>query len=203
MKPCQPPVSVYKRLLCQVISVLLVWQPVAPSVAAALTPTSGATTDTSASGVPVLNIATPNGAGVSHNTFTDYNVGPQGLILNNATGQLNRTQLAGIIQNNPHLTAGHEATAIINEVTGGNRSQLQGYTEVAGKAANVMVANPYGITCSGCGFINTPQVTLTTGKPQFGADGSLVAVETTKGSITVEHIFCFKFATTAGITIIS
>lgn len=186
MKPCQPPVSVYKRLLCQVISVLLVWQPVAPSVAAALTPTSGATTDTSASGVPVLNIATPNGAGVSHNTFTDYNVGPQGLILNNATGQLNRTQLAGIIQNNPHLTAGHEATAIINEVTGGNRSQLQGYTEVAGKAANVMVANPYGITCSGCGFINTPQVTLTTGKPQFGADGSLVAVETTKGSITVE-----------------
>jgi len=30
------------------------------------------------------------------------------------------------------------------------------------------VANPYGITCNGCGFINTPNVTLTTGKPMVG-----------------------------------
>ncbi|WP_198600883.1 hemagglutinin repeat-containing protein, partial [Escherichia coli] len=120
-----------------------------------------------------------------HNRFTDYNVGKEGLILNNATGKLNPTQLGGLIQNNPNLKAGGEAKGIINEVTGGNRSLLQGYTEVAGKAANVMVANPYGITCDGCGFINTPHATLTTGKPVMNADGSLQALEVTEGSITI------------------
>ncbi|ELH6396971.1 hemagglutinin repeat-containing protein, partial [Escherichia coli] len=108
-----------------------------------------------------------------------------GLILNNATGKLNPTQLGGLIQNNPNLKAGGEAKGIINEVTGGNRSLLQGYTEVAGKAANVMVANPYGITCDGCGFINTPHATLTTGRPVMNADGSLQALEVTEGSITI------------------
>ncbi|EES9101517.1 filamentous hemagglutinin N-terminal domain-containing protein, partial [Escherichia coli] len=124
-------------------------------------------------------------AGISHNRFTDYNVGKEGLILNNATGKLNPTQLGGLIQNNPNLKAGGEAKGIINEVTGGNRSLLQGYTEVAGKAANVMVANPYGITCDGCGFINTPHATLTTGRPVMNADGSLQALEVTEGSITI------------------
>ncbi|EHM9077973.1 contact-dependent inhibition toxin CdiA, partial [Escherichia coli] len=65
------------------------------------------------------------------------------------------------------------------------RSLLQGYTEVAGKAANVIVANPYGITCDGCGFINTPHATLTTGRPVMNADGSLQALEVTEGSITI------------------
>ncbi|MFS6882909.1 contact-dependent inhibition toxin CdiA, partial [Escherichia coli] len=150
-----------------------------------ITPQNGAGMDKAANGVPVVNIATPDGAGISHNRFTDYNVGKEGLILNNATGKLNPTQLGGLIQNNPNLKAGGEAKGIINEVTGGNRSLLQGYTEVAGKAANVIVANPYGITCDGCGFINTPHATLTTGRPVMNADGSLQALEVTEGSITI------------------
>ncbi|EPG1846283.1 contact-dependent inhibition effector tRNA nuclease [Escherichia coli] len=181
----QPPVRFTYRLLSYLISTIIAGQPLLPAVRAVITPQNGAGMDKAANGVPVVNIATPNGAGISHNRFTDYNVGKEGLILNNATGKLNPTQLGGLIQNNPNLKAGGEAKGIINEVTGGNRSLLQGYTEVAGKAANVMVANPYGITCDGCGFINTPHATLTTGRPVMNADGSLQALEVTEGSITI------------------
>ncbi|EOP5823102.1 contact-dependent inhibition toxin CdiA [Escherichia coli] len=181
----QPPVRFPYRLLSYLISTIIAGQPLLPAVGAVITPQNGAGMDKAANGVPVVNIATPNGAGISHNRFTDYNVGKEGLILNNATGKLNPTQLGGLIQNNPNLKAGGEAKGIINEVTGGNRSLLQGYTEVAGKAANVMVANPYGITCDGCGFINTPRATLTTGRPVMNADGSLQALEVTEGSITI------------------
>ncbi|MDN0729350.1 contact-dependent inhibition toxin CdiA [Escherichia coli] len=181
----QPPVHFTYRLLSYLVSAIIAGQPLLPAVGAVITPQNGAGMDKAANGVPVVNIATPDGAGISHNRFTDYNVGKEGLILNNATGKLNPTQLGGLIQNNPNLKAGGEAKGIINEVTGGNRSLLQGYTEVAGKAANVMVANPYGITCDGCGFINTPHATLTTGRPVMNADGSLQALEVTEGSITI------------------
>lgn len=135
-------------------------------------------------GVPVVNIATPNAKGLSHNRFNEYNVGQQGLILNNATQATQSTQLGGIILGNQNLSKG-AAGLILNEVTGSNPSQLRGYTEVAGQAAGVIVANPHGISCDGCGFINTPRVTLSTGKPII-EQGELSRFDVERGTISIQ-----------------
>lgn len=140
-------------------------------------------------GVPMVNIATPNGSGLSHNKFTDYNVGQQGLILNNSAQNLVQTQLGGYVVGNPNLGGSNlkngGAGLILNEVTGGNASQLKGYTEVAGRSAAVIVANPHGITCDGCGFINTPRVTLSTGTPII-ENGRLQRFDVEGGQISIE-----------------
>ncbi|MBH2593939.1 DUF637 domain-containing protein [Serratia marcescens] len=166
---------------------LTAFQPLHPAFAAGITAANGNTQVVIKPGnVPVVNIATPNGAGISHNTYKDFNVGTPGAVLNNAI-QGGKTQLGVTIENakgNPNLK-GKPAELIINEVTGGSRSELQGKLEVFGNKANVMIANPNGITCNGCGFINAPGVTLTTGKPQFDKQGALEALEVKKGGVTI------------------
>lgn len=107
--------------------------------------------DVAPNGVPIVDIVAPTAQGLSHNKFKNYNVNPQGLILNNSK-VVTETQLAGYISYNKNLT-GNNASLILNEVTGTNRSLLGGYTEVAGVAADVIVANPNGITVNGGGFI--------------------------------------------------
>ncbi|WP_460500822.1 two-partner secretion domain-containing protein, partial [Dyella jejuensis] len=136
-------------------------------------------------GVPVVNLVAPSAAGVSHNPYQQFNVDKQGLILNNAAG-VSATQLGGYIVGNPHYRAGQAAKVIVNEVTSLQPTSLRGYTEVAGQAADVIIANPNGISVNGGGFINTNRATLTTGTPSFGADGSLSGLRTGGGHIRID-----------------
>ncbi|NWN49164.1 hemagglutinin repeat-containing protein [Pseudomonas sp. MAFF 301514] len=183
------PVTALKTLsqrgLALILANALFWQPLLASAEGIVVSGPGTTVGQAGNGVPVVNIATPNGSGLSHNQFKDYNVGPNGVILNNANSIVQSTQLGGIIVGNPNLKGG-AANVILNEVKGGSPSQLRGYTEVAGQSAKVIVANPYGISCNGCGFINTPNVTLTTGKPVIDQAGQLKSYQVDGGAVTID-----------------
>ncbi|WP_433706195.1 filamentous hemagglutinin N-terminal domain-containing protein [Paraburkholderia sacchari] len=143
-----------------------------------------ATLDVSGNGTQVVNIVAPNAAGVSNNRFSQFNVGTSGVILNNATQNV-QTQIGGSVQANAAL-GGKNANLVLMQVTGRQASQLLGTTEVAGKGANLVLANPAGITCSGCGFLNAPRVTFATGTPTLNADGSLGAIDVKQGTISVQ-----------------
>lgn len=137
-------------------------------------------------GLPQVNITAPNQAGISHNQYQQFDVAQNGAILNNSA-VMTSTQLAGMIQGNPNLNPDTPAArVIINEVNSNNPSQLRGYMEVAGGRAQVIVANPAGIVCNGCGTINAGRMTLTTGKPQLNADGSLAGYQVERGVVRIE-----------------
>ncbi|KAA5942091.1 filamentous hemagglutinin N-terminal domain-containing protein, partial [Pantoea sp. VH_18] len=137
-------------------------------------------------GLPQVNITAPNQAGISHNQYQQFDVAQNGAILNNSA-VMTSTQLAGMIQGNPNLKPGAApARVILNEVNSNNPSQLRGYMEVAGGRAQVIVANPAGIVCNGCGTINAGRMTLTTGKPQRNADGSLAGYQVERGVVRIE-----------------
>lgn len=137
-----------------------------------------------ANGTPIVNIATPDGAGLSHNRFTEYNVGAAGLVLNNSVHAVD-TQLAGRIDGNT-LLGGKPASVILNQVTGGNASMLAGATEVAGQTARVIVANPNGIGVNGGSFINANHVSLVAGAVEFDEQGAIRQFRTEHGRIAID-----------------
>ena len=135
-----------------------------------------------ANGLPQVNIQTPSAGGVSRNQYSQFDVAEKGAILNNAR-QATQTQMAGWVQGNPNLARG-EAKVILNEVNSANPSRLKGYVEVAGKKADVVIANPSGIQCDGCGVINAGRTTLTTGKAEV-ENGQLKGYRVKGGKVTV------------------
>ncbi|PHM45620.1 filamentous hemagglutinin N-terminal domain-containing protein [Xenorhabdus miraniensis] len=132
--------------------------------------------------IPVINIANPNGAGVSYNAYKEFNVGSQGTILNNSLSGVN-SQLAGQLDKNNNLNSA--AKIIVNEVVGGNQSQFLGKLELVGNKANVVISNPNGIMLNGAGFINLDNVNLNTGKISLRPDGALHSANVAGGKITI------------------
>ena len=135
-----------------------------------------------ANGLPQVNIQTPSAGGVSRNQYSQFDVAEKGAVLNNAR-KAAQTQMAGWVQGNPNLARG-EAKVILNEVNSANPSRLKGYVEVAGKKADVVIANPSGIQCDGCGVINAGRTTLTVGKVEVG-NGELKGYRVKGGKVTV------------------
>ena len=133
-------------------------------------------------GIPQVNIQTPNSAGVSVNQYAQFDVGNRGAILNNSRSNT-QTQLGGWIQGNPWLARG-EARVVVNQINSSHSSQLNGYIEVGGRRAEVVIANPAGIAVDGGGFINASRATLTTGKPQYQA-GDLSGFKIRQGNVVI------------------
>ncbi|HEZ5432592.1 TPA: DUF637 domain-containing protein, partial [Neisseria meningitidis] len=73
---------------------------------------------------------------------------------------------------------------ILNEVRG-TASKLNGIVTVGGQKADVIIANPNGITVNGGGFKNVGRGILTTGAPQIGKDGALTGFDVRQGTLTV------------------
>ncbi|MBB5610005.1 filamentous hemagglutinin N-terminal domain-containing protein, partial [Janthinobacterium sp. S3T4] len=136
----------------------------------------------SANGVTQVNIQTPSSAGVSRNTYSQFDVQANGVILNNSRGNV-QTQTGGWVQGNPWL-AGGSARVILNEVNSSNPSQLRGYVEVAGQRAEVVIANAAGVSVDGGGFINASRVVLTTGTPILNG-GSLDGYMVQRGLVSI------------------
>ena len=133
-------------------------------------------------GIPQVNIQTPTSAGVSVNQYAQFDVGNRGAILNNSRSNT-QTQLGGWIQGNPWLARG-EARVVVNQINSSHSSQMNGYIEVGGRRAEVVIANPAGIAVNGGGFINASRATLTTAQPQYQA-GDLSGFKIRQGNVVI------------------
>ncbi|WP_290881203.1 filamentous hemagglutinin N-terminal domain-containing protein, partial [Helicobacter sp.] len=78
-----------------------------------------------------------------------------------------KSTLSGTVAFNPNFGTGNAARIILNEVTSNSTTALEGYTEIFGQRAALVIANPNGITAAGAGFINLSRLTMVTGKPNM------------------------------------
>ncbi len=100
---------------------------------------AGTSMTSAANGVPVIEIANPNGNGLSHNRFGQFDVANPGVIFNNS--MVNGTsQIGGAVLLNPNLK--QTAKAILTEITGNRPSSISGTLEVFGDAADLLIAKP-------------------------------------------------------------
>ncbi|GAA0329657.1 filamentous hemagglutinin N-terminal domain-containing protein [Morganella psychrotolerans] len=131
---------------------------------------------------PTQSISTPNSNGISHNYFSEFNVGKRGLNIDNAPS----------------------ARVIINEVTGSNISHLDGKMAVMGKQASLIIANPNGINCNNCGVSNVSHLTLLAGNtaPDV-ATGKLTGFKNISGDVLVNNVKSKDIQSNLTITAVS
>jgi len=130
-----------------------------------------------------IDIASPNDKGISINEYSKLNTPKEGTIFNNSqAGSISKT--AGYIPPNPRLNRG-EAKLIINQVNSPLPSNLQGNIEIAGRKADLIIANPSGINVNGATIINSSSTTLSTTTPSY-ENGHLKSLNISKeGSINI------------------
>ena len=95
-------------------------------------------------GKPAITINHVNDDGVSHIYYNKFNVPDVGLRLHNNS----------------------QADLIINEVVSNEPSLLNGELFVIGKKADIIIANPNGISCYDCSFSGVNDIKLITGSSQ-------------------------------------
>ncbi len=186
MKAKHKGVGFVRQLAVWILILIFTTQPVLAATEVVVDPSNGKNPGViqAPNGTTVVQILTPNASGLSHNQYLNLQVGPNGIIYNNGVGLVN-TQLAGWITGNPNLRGG-SAQIILNEVTGKLPTNLNGFQEIAGNRATLILANPNGIVGNGFGFINVNRAVITTGTPFFGGSGSLEAFRVTGGQIAIE-----------------
>ena len=179
-----------RRALLHCVIFSLIFSPIIAAANEPLPIVADGTTNTiithTASGIDQINIATPDSSGLSHNKFVDYNINESGQIINNFSGNVasevvggngatavTSTEIGGLVTVNQNLAHSGSATVILNEVTSTHNTELRGYAEIAGSNAELIIANPNGLTCSSCGFINTARMALIGGRSQFDENGHL------------------------------
>ena len=130
-----------------------------------------------------IDIASPNDKGISINEYSKLNTPKEGTVFNNSrAGAISKT--AGYIPPNPRLNRG-EAKLIINQVNSPLPSNLQGNIEIAGRKADLIIANPSGINVNGATIINSSSTTLSTATPSY-ENGHLKSLNISKdGSINI------------------
>nr|WP_280139067.1 filamentous hemagglutinin N-terminal domain-containing protein [Pseudovibrio sp. POLY-S9] len=97
-----------------------------------------------------VDVAPTDSSGYSHNTYSDFSVPAVGAELDNT---------------------GAGARTIINEVTSQKRSLIEGHIEVLGVQADVILANPNGVTVNGGGFVNAGRALIIGGYSTGVSDG--------------------------------
>ena len=140
--------------------------------------------DKAANGVPIVNISTPNKNGISINDFSEYNIGKEGQIINNADN-VGRSHLGGIINANPNLAPNQAANLVILQVNGSNRSQIEGYLEALSRQKiDVILSNENGLYINNGGTINIKNFTATTGRVNL-KDGDFIGIDVERGNIVI------------------
>lgn len=134
---------------------------------------------------PVINITAPGSNGLSHNKFLELNA-DKGLIFNNGPGSSPSIIQQQMVAGNPNLTAGREAKSILAEVTGPNASTLKGGLEVLGVKADLLIANPNGLTLDNVQLINTRGFTAAAARASVSPTDQLhLAVDETSGRVVL------------------